>query len=84
MDLEPNLKPVFTGGAYYDYAYHARDPYGIVKKIFELFIQRGGKFVNENVESVKQSTNNETLIKTDKKEYKFQKSVIACGAFSKN
>ena len=83
LDLEPNLKPVFTGGAYYDYAYHARDPYGIVKKIFELFIQRGGKFINENVESVKQSTNNEILIKTEKKEYKFEKSVIACGAFSK-
>jgi len=83
IDLEPNLRPVFTGGAYYDYAYHARDPYGIVKKIFELFIQKGGKFVNEHVESVKQSTNNETLIKTDKKEYKFQKSVIACGAYSK-
>ena len=83
LDLEPNLKPVFTGGAYYDYAYHARDPYGIVKKIFELFIQRGGKFINENVESVKQSTNNETSIRTEKKEYKFEKSVIACGAFSK-
>ena len=66
LDLEPNLRPVFTGGAYYDYAYHARDPYGIVKKIFELFIQRGGKFINENVKSVKQSTNNETLIKTEK------------------
>ena len=83
LDLEPNLRPVFTGGAYYDYAYHARDPYEIVKKIFELFIQRGGKFINENVESVKQSTNNETSIRTEKKEYKFEKSVIACGAFSK-
>ena len=48
-----------------------------------MFIQKGGKFVNDHVESVKQSTNNETLIKTDKKEYKFQKSVIACGAYSK-
>ena len=51
--------------------------------MFKLFIQRGGKFINENVESVKQPINNETLIKTDKKEYKFEKSVIACGAFSK-
>ena len=30
LDLEPNLKPVFTGGAYYDYAYHARDSLGDV------------------------------------------------------
>ena len=47
LDLEPNLKPVFAGGAYYEYAYHAKDPYGIVKKIFELFIKRGGKFIIE-------------------------------------
>ncbi len=83
LDLEPNIKPVFTGGCYYDYAYHARDPYGIVKKIFELFIEKGGKFVKENVKSLKQLSEKETLLKTDKKEYKFEKSVIACGAFSK-
>ena len=83
LDLEPNVKPVFTGGCYYDYAYHARDPKGIVKKIFELFIKRGGKFIKENVKSLKQSSYNETLIETEKKEYKFEKSVIACGAFSK-
>ena len=29
LDLEPNLKPVFDGGAYYDYAYHAKDPGGV-------------------------------------------------------
>ena len=52
LDLEPNVKPVFTGGCYYDYAYHAKDPHGIVKKIFELFIKKGGKFVKENVKSV--------------------------------
>ena len=83
LDLEPNLRPVFTGGAYYDYAYHARDPYGILKKIFELFIKRGGKFIKEHVQNVNQPSNYETIIKTDNKEYKFQKSVIACGAFSK-
>ena len=83
LDLEPNLKPVFAGGAYYDYPYHAKDPQGIVKKIFELFIKKGGKFVQENVELVKQTNPNETLIKTEKKEFKFEKSVIACGAFSK-
>ena len=67
LDLEPNLRPVFTGGAYYDYAYHARDPYGILKKIFELFIKRGGKFIKERVENVNQPSNNETIIKTDNK-----------------
>ena len=83
LDLEPNLKPVFDGGAYYDYAYHAKDPGEIVKKIFELFLKRGGKFVKENVKTVKQSKNDETVIKTENNDYKFEKSVIACGAFSK-
>ena len=83
LDLEPNLKPVFDGGAYYDYAYHAKDPGEIVKKIFELFLKRGGKFVKENVKTVKQSKNDETIIKTENNDYKFEKSVIACGAFSK-
>ena len=83
LELEPNLKPVFSGGCYYDYAYHARDPYGLTKKIFELFLERGGKFIKEDVKSLKQLDENQTIIKTESKEYKFEKSVIACGAFSK-
>ena len=83
LDLEPNLKPVFSGGVYFDYASHARDPGEFLKKIFELFIQRGGKFIKENVKLVSQISAKETLIKTDSKEFKFEKSVIAGGAFSK-
>ena len=67
----------------YDYAYHARDPLMILKKIFDLFIKKGGKFLKENVKSIKQSNESETIIKTTDNEYKFEKSVIACGAFSK-
>ena len=40
LDLEPNLKPVFDGGAYYDYAYHAKDPRNIVKKYLNYFKKR--------------------------------------------
>ena len=83
LDLEPNLKPVFSGGCFYDYAYHAKDPHGILKKIFELFLKKGGKFIKQNVNSVRQSQANQTIIKTDDGEYKFEKSVIACGAYSK-
>ena len=31
-DLEPNLKPFYHGGVYYDYARHARDPKKILIK----------------------------------------------------
>ena len=83
IDLEPNLNPVFHQGVLYEDAIHARDPYGITKKILEQFIKRGGKFVKSKVKSLKQISDTETLIKTDTDDYKFEKSVIACGAFSK-
>ena len=82
-DLEPNLQPIFDSGVLFDYAWHARDPYQISKRLFDLYIKKGGKFIKENVKQIKQINSQETLIKTDLKEYTFEKSVIACGAFSK-
>ena len=84
LELEPNLSPVFDAGVIYESAMHARDPHGILKEIFKLFVKRGGKFIQENIKSLKQISNNETLIKSETAEYKFEKSVIASGAFSKN
>ena len=37
LDLEPNLNPVFDAGVIYDYAMHARDPHGILKKYLNYF-----------------------------------------------
>ena len=82
-DLEPNLQPIFDGGVLFEYAWHARDPYQISKRLFDLYIKKGGKFIKENVNQIKQINSQETLIKTDSKDYSFEKSVIACGAFSK-
>jgi glycine/D-amino acid oxidase-like deaminating enzyme len=84
LDLEPNLNPVFDAGVIYESAMHARDPHGILKKIFKLFISKGGKFIQENIVNLKQSRVNQTIIKSVNKEYVFEKSVIASGAFSKN
>ena len=84
LDLEPNLQPVFDAGVIYESAMHARDPHGILKEIFKLFIKKGGKFVQENIKSLKQISINETIVKSEREEYKFEKSVIATGAFSKN
>jgi glycine/D-amino acid oxidase-like deaminating enzyme len=82
-DLEPNLQPIFDAGVLFDYAWHARDPYAISKRLFDLYIKKGGKFIKENVNYINQINSDETLIKTEQKEYKFEKTVIACGAFSK-
>lgn len=83
LELEPNLNPVFDAGVIYESAMHARDPHGILKEIFKLFIKKGGKFIQENIKTLKQINENETVLKSETKEYKFEKTVLASGAFSK-
>ncbi len=83
LELEPNLSPVFDAGVIYESAMHARDPHGILKEIFKLFLKKGGKFVQTNITSIEQTSYNETTIRSEKEKYKFEKSVIASGAFSK-
>jgi D-amino-acid dehydrogenase len=83
LELEPNLSPVFDAGVIYDYAYHARDPKEITKKLFELFLKSGGNFKKEEVTSVEQTRYNQTQVKTNTEKFNFEKIVLACGAFSK-
>ena len=83
LELEPNLNPVFDAGIIYESAMHARDPHGILKQIFKLFLNKGGKFIQTNIKSIEQSKTDETVIKSESEEYRFEKSVVASGAFSK-
>ena len=84
LELEPNLSPVFDAGVIYEDAMHARDPHGILKEIFKLFLKKGGKFIQENIKTVQQRNKNEIVMKSEKSEYFFEKTIIASGAFSKN
>ena len=36
-DLEPNIKPVYHGGVYYQYGRHARNPRKILLKLYMIF-----------------------------------------------
>ena len=83
LELEPNLNPVFDAGVIYESAMHARDPHGILKRIFKLFLEKGGNFIKTNVKSLEQTSINETVVRSENDEYKFEKTVIASGAFSK-
>ena len=83
LELEPNLSPVFDAGVIYDYAYHARDPKEITKKLFELYLKSGGKFKKEEVLSVEQTRYNQTQVKTNSEIFYYEKIVLACGDFSK-
>ena len=63
---------------------HARDPHGILKKIFKLFLKLGGKFVQTNIQNLEQISSKETAIRSKNEEYKFEKTVVASGGFQSN
>ena len=81
-DLEPNLKPFYYGGVFYDYARHARNPKKILIKLFKNFTQKGGKFLKLNVKNL-EFDEKKPVIKSEDQKFIFDKLVIACGAFSK-
>jgi len=82
-DLEPHIKQIYHGGVLYPSARHARNPRKILLKLFELFLNKNGKFIKENAETINFLSEEKPLIKTNFNSYKFDKAVIACGAFSK-
>jgi len=81
-DLEPNIKPIYHGGVYYQYGRHARNPKKILLKLFELFMKKGGKFLKMDIKDIK-FDEEKPVIKTETQSFLFDKIVIACGSFSK-
>ena len=81
-DLEPNLKPIYHGGVYYQYGRHARNPKKILLKLYDLFLKKGGKFLKINVKDIN-FNDEKPVIKTEIQSFLFDKIVIACGSFSK-
>ena len=81
-DLEPNIKPIYHGGVYYQHGRHARNPKKILLKLFELFLKKGGKFLKINIEDIK-FKEEKPIIKAGTQSFIFDKIVIACGSFSK-
>jgi len=81
-DLEPNIKPIYHGGVYYQHGRHARNPKKILLKLYELFLKKGGKFLKMNIRDI--TFNDEKpVIKAETQSFLFDKIVIACGSFSK-
>ena len=81
-DLEPNIKPFYYGGVYYQYGRHARNPKKILLKLFDLFLKKGGKFLKMKVQDIN-FDEEKPVIKTETQKFIVDKLVIACGAFSK-
>ena len=81
-DLEPNIKPIYHGGVYYQHGRHARNPKKILLKLYDLFLKKGGKFLKMNIKDI--NFNDEMpVIKAETQSFIFDKIVIACGSFSK-
>ena len=81
-DLEPNIKPFSSGGVFYEYARHAKNPKKITQKLFKKFLDNGGKFKKIYIKDIN-FENKKPILITDNSKFKFDKLVIACGAFSK-
>ncbi len=81
-DLEPNLKPFYHEGVYYDYARHARNPKKILLKLFEKFLSKGGKFIKLDIQDIN-FDGEKPILRSEAQRFIFDKLVIACGAFSK-
>jgi len=81
-DLEPNLKPFYHGGVFYENARHARDPKKILIKLFDNFIEKGGKFLKLNIKDI-DFDEEKPVLRSEAQRFIFDKLIIACGAFSK-
>ena len=81
-DLEPNIKPFYDSGVFYDYARHARNPKKILVKLFENFIKKRGKFFKLNIQNI-DFDEEKPVLRSETQRFMFDKLLIACGAFSK-
>tara|TARA_Y100000590_G_scaffold466580_1_gene642501 strand:- start:2589 stop:3833 length:1245 start_codon:yes stop_codon:yes gene_type:complete len=81
-DLEPNIKPFYHGGVFYEYARHARNPKKILLRLFENFTNKGGKFIKLNINDIN-FDEEKPILRSETQRFIFDKLVIACGAFSK-
>ena len=81
-DLEPNIKPIYHGGVYYQYGRNARNPKKILLKLYDLFLKKGGKFLKMNIKDIN-FNDEKPVIKAETQSFLFDKIVIACGSFSK-
>jgi len=82
-DLEPKIRRIYHGGVLYPNARHTRNPRKILLKLFDLFLKKGGNFEKQDIQMINFSSEDKPVIKTYLKFYRFDKAVIACGAFSK-
>jgi len=71
-DLEPNIKPIYHGGVYYQHGRHARNPKKILLKLFDLFLKKNGKFLKMNIKDINFDLE-KPILKSETKSFIFDK-----------
>ncbi len=82
-DLEPNLSPVFYNGQVFLGSRYTTNPLAISQKIFQAFINNGGKFIKDYVSNISPKDSSITLTYNNNN-YNFDKVVICAGSWSNN
>ena len=82
LEMEPNLAPVFYNGQLFVGSRHTTNPQEISNKIFESFINNGGKFYKKSVKNILPDDEGVKLY-YEEATHKFDKLVLCAGAWSK-
>ncbi len=80
-DLEPNLAQVYYAGQLFVGSRHTTNPLAISKKIFENFLLKNGKYINQNVRNISQKEKTIEVF-TEDQNIEFDQIVVCAGAWS--
>ncbi len=80
-DLEPNLAQVYYAGQLFVGSRHTTNPLAVSKKIFENFLLKGGKYINQNVRNISQKEKTIEVF-TEGQNIEFDQIVVCAGAWS--
>ena len=81
-EIEPNVEPIYFSGILFEGSRYTINPKKISDKIFQIFIERGGYFLNKKVTSIEQAEK-KVNIKCDNALFNFDEIVISAGAWSR-
>ncbi|BBB25825.1 NAD(P)/FAD-dependent oxidoreductase [Amphritea japonica] len=90
VELEPALKETVSHALFFPEACRVREPYELCRLLFNVFMARGGAFVQQEVKQITPSADQVSL-KTAADEldaeieqlYTFKKTIVCAGAWSK-
>ena len=81
-EMEPNIAPVYYKGILFEGSRHTTNPLKISQKIFNTFINRGGRFLNKRVTSIGEN-NNQITLHCENSSQDYDQIIICAGAWSK-